>query len=210
MGAEDEVKKKEKPIVVNLPEVEVKAKKMSSVTKLLRKIGRFFSGLASGGSGGTQRGGIPFVTNGNPASPTKQTAEFPDDPVNIDLLLLTMSRANAGKFQGSSLDFANSLKSVTDITKNESSSKATSDIEIIKKSTGIGPKTDAKGKQIKIKKDTKTSYDIADKDAYHAWYNGKHGAYKKGDTVQVTTWEFNSSTNKWTIRNDSIYPSRKK
>ena len=198
--------------VVALDEVTVTGKRPSWLVRTLRKIGRALASAdgALEGDGGTQNGGIPLVTSGETYSPTKQTAEHPDQQLNIDDLLPALGRAGAGRFSKSSLDAAKGLKRVTDIAKQNSGNK-TSDKDIVNNNTGTAQKTNANGQPIDNNGNVTTEYwinnsnDTVSVASGDGTYNGE--IYYPGDTIGATTVKQDGI--RTTVVKEKKYPSRK-
>jgi RHS repeat-associated protein len=64
-----------------------------------------FSNLFKSGES-TQPGGIPLVTESGGASPTTTHAEHPDDPVNVDMLLLVIGSATNSEMPDNPVEWA--------------------------------------------------------------------------------------------------------
>ncbi len=131
---------------VNLDEVKVTAERPSWLKRVINKIGRFLAKLDEGGSGESQPGGIPLVSESGGASPTRTTAEHPDAEVNVDDLLPAIGSAGAGPYPGRSpLSAAKGIDKVKDAASEVSSrNNGTTSDRSIKESTG--DKTDSHGK----------------------------------------------------------------
>jgi RHS repeat-associated protein len=145
--------------------------------KWYQKVKAWWHNLSIDGDGGSQPGGFHLVTStGDPASSTKQKAEHDVDQVNVDLLLLAISYAQAGgrPTGWESLTPAELAQRVKDIT--ESSQALTSDKEIVKKSGG-------NNEEIIIKK----TYDVAKMNNTEGRKGNEKRLFNEGDTVWETT-----------------------
>ncbi len=137
--------------IKDLPEVKVEDNKMPWIKRVLRKIGRAFrSADLNEGNGENVNAGIPFVTPSGGASPTRTTAEHPDEQVNVERLLPAIGGAGAGPYPGGNpLSTAKGLNELRGLADSRSgSSNVTSDKEIIEQTTGPSEQTDSHGRFI--------------------------------------------------------------
>ncbi len=92
------------------------------------------------GAGGNQAGGIPLVTNGAPASPTKYTSNNTETQVNIDALMAAKHRGSI-RVNPTELGWARFFDKSSSLTKTIKSE--------IDKHKGNSEQTDSKGQTIK-------------------------------------------------------------
>ena len=120
---------------IPLPGITVK--RPGLIKRTLKKIGDFFSAAdnALEGEGGSQNGGIPFVTSGDTYSPTKQGVEHTEEQVNVDDLLPAMK--GIGKSPTPTIGPLTPAKEINRVGKIiKEVQGATSDKEIRENSTG--------------------------------------------------------------------------
>ncbi len=80
--------------------------------RILNGIAGIF-GETKSGPGGKQAGGIPLTTEGAAIDPTKFHADHPDNPVNVDLLLLSAGSINPVELPKDPHDWAAWAKDLT-------------------------------------------------------------------------------------------------